>query len=597
MSFLPRRYRLGHSLAAAALACAVLAVQAQPAPPAGPVPPATPAPPAEPPARPSAMSAETFYEVLLGELQSSSSDGDAAEGFGLLLDAARRTGDAALFERAAEVAVQARSPEAALVAARGWKQAEPDSREARRLELQVLIALGRIAETVEPLRAELAATPLLERPILMSVIARHYGRASDKKLAAHVVEQALQDDLNNPVTAGLAWTTVGRVRQLGGDLDGALDAAQRGSAADIKSDGPVVLAMDLIDPARPQAEAIVLRYLATPEALPEARIAYARVLVENQRYPEATAQLQTVTQARPELPEPWLMLGTLQGEVRNDAAAQASLERYLELAGAQGEGGERRRGMAQAYLQLAQLAERRKDYAAAEQWLARVEGDEEEVAAQVRRAGLLARQGKLREARALIRALPAQTDAERKQRLQAEVQLLREAHQHKAAYDLLAERHAADRDDADLLYDLALTAEKLGRLDEMERHLRRVIALQPENPHAYNALGYSLADRNTRLDEARTLIRKAVELAPEDPFIADSLGWAEFRLGNQAEALRILEAAYEKRRDPEIGAHLGEVLWTRGERERALRIWKEAALADADNETLQETLKRLRVSL
>ncbi|RYF61444.1 MAG: tetratricopeptide repeat protein, partial [Comamonadaceae bacterium] len=350
-------------------------------------------------------------------------------------------------------------------------------------------------------------------------------------------------------------------------------------------------------PQRPQAEVLVKRYLGSADALPEARVAYARILAGSQRYAEASAQLRLVTEAQPAAADPWLMLGTLQSQARDDAAAQASLQRYLELATAQRDADERRRGMAQAYLQLSQLAERRKDFAAAEQWLGRIEGAEELFQAQLRRAVLLARQGKLPQARALLRELPTRSVAEKKQRFLTEVQLLRDAKQHQAAHDLLTEGHQADPEDGDLLYDLALTAEKLGRNEEMERHLRRVIVLQPENPHAYNALGYSLADRSTRLEEARTLIRKAVELAPEDPFIADSLGWVEFRMGNTAEALRILEAAYKRRPDPEIAAHLGEVLWANGDRDRAVTVWKQAKLADADNETLQETLKRLRVSL
>ncbi|KWT79659.1 hypothetical protein APY03_5059 [Variovorax sp. WDL1] len=179
----------------------------------------------------------------------------------------------------------------------------------------------------------------------------------------------------------------------------------------------------------------------------------------------------------------------------------------------------------------------------------------------------------------------------------AEVQLLRDAKQYQAAYDMLAQASSAKPGDTDLIYDKAMVAEKLNRLDEMERLLRRLIELKPDNQNAYNALGYSLADRKIRLEEARTLIKKAVQLAPEDPFIADSLGWVEFRLGNTDEAVRILESSYKRRPDPEIGAHLGEVLWVKGQRDRALSIWKEALLVDSENETLQETLKRLRVKL
>ena len=152
-------------------------------------------------------------------------------------------------------------------------------------------------------------------------------------------------------------------------------------------------------------------------------------------------------------------------------------------------------------------------------------------------------------------------------------------------------------DDSDLLYELSMMAEKLNRLDEMERLLRRVIALRPDSQHAYNALGYSLADRGMRLEEARTLIRRALELAPGDPFITDSLGWVEFRLGNTAEALRLLRQAYAARPDTEIAAHLGEVLWATGQREEAVRVWREGRQRDAANDVLRETLSRLNPEL
>jgi Flp pilus assembly protein TadD len=142
-----------------------------------------------------------------------------------------------------------------------------------------------------------------------------------------------------------------------------------------------------------------------------------------------------------------------------------------------------------------------------------------------------------------------------------------------------------------------MMAEKLNRLDEMERLLRRVIELKPDNAHAHNALGYSLADRSQRLPEARELIRRALELAPGDPFITDSLGWVEFRLGNLDEALRLLRVAYRARPDPEIGAHLGEVLWAMGQQDEARRVWREVRTRDAANEVLRETLARLKVDL
>jgi len=609
----PRRHRLAAAASLVLLACAVHAQTSDPAAPNSPAPliernapqrPAVrprataPKPASEPAPQPSALTADLFYEILMGEMTARS--GDPGSGYALVLDAARRLRDGKLFQRAVEIALQSRSGDAALAAARAWQETLPTSRDARRIELQILIALNRIGETVEPLRAEVAATSQIERPILMAVIARNYSRASDKKLAASVVERALVDELKSPTTGGLAWATVGRLRLNAGDNAGALEAARKGQEIDPTSDAPPALALELIDPGQPLAEPIVTRYLASnTKATPDLRIAYARVLVENRRYGDAQTQLQTLTTARPELAEPWLLLGSLQMQAKQDGAAETSLKRYIELSSTAGDkeadAADRKRGVTQAYLALSQLAERRKDFTGAERWLARIDTTEDLTIAQTRRAGLLARQGKLPQAREVIRALPERTADDKKQKFLAEVQLLRDAKQYQAAYDMLAQASAAAPEDGDLVYDQAMVAEKLNRLDDMERLLRRLIQLKPESQNAYNALGYSFADRKIRLDEARTLIQKAVQLAPEDPFIADSLGWVEFRLGNTAEAIRILEAAYKTRPDPEIGAHFGEVLWSIGQKDRAVTIWKEALLSDAENETLQETLKRLRV--
>ncbi len=161
------------------------------------------------------------------------------------------------------------------------------------------------------------------------------------------------------------------------------------------------------------------------------------------------------------------------------------------------------------------------------------------------------------------------------------------------AYTTLEQALAQASDDPDLLTEQSLVLEKLRRFDDMEAVLRKLMRLRPQDAHAYNALGYSLADRSIRLDEAQTLILKAVELAPDDPFIQDSLGWVAFRMGRLDEALRVLRAAYQARPDAEIAAHLGEVLWSLERRSEAASIWREGLLLKSDNETLIETMKRL----
>jgi Flp pilus assembly protein TadD len=165
------------------------------------------------------------------------------------------------------------------------------------------------------------------------------------------------------------------------------------------------------------------------------------------------------------------------------------------------------------------------------------------------------------------------------------------------AYTLLTTAVQTYPDDNTFAYDLAMVAEKLGRPEEMETLLRKLIAKAPDYHHAYNALGYSLADRGIRLPEARQLIQKALEFAPADPFIVDSLAWVEFRSGNLPEAQRLLQQAYASRQDAEIAAHLGEVLWVSGQREAATKIWQQGLELQKDNETLRETIQRLNPSL
>lgn len=542
----------------------------------------------------SAINGELFYILLLGELNSAG--GEPGIAYQLYLEGARKANDASLYQRSIEIALQSRSGDAALQAARAWSRAMPDSREANRYVLQILLALNRVADTAEPLKIELNLAKVMDRGAAISAIPATYAQISDKKLAASLVEQALTDYLNDPAVSVAAWTTVGRMRLAAGDTSGALEAARRAQALEPSAPGPVQLALEMMGPKVPLAEPLVQHYLAG-KPLPELRMAYVRVLLDAMRYAEATQQLQLLTTQNPELADAWLVLGSLQAQEKQTAAADASLQRFVTLALALPPSDGRSRGLARAYMALAQVAETRKDYPAAEAWLQKIENPQDLLAAQSRRASLLAKQGKLAEGRALLQSLPARTPEEIRLKRAAEVQLLRDNKQYQAAYDLMAAALAQNPQDADLLYDQAMLAEKLDKLDEMERLLRQLIAAKPDYHHAYNALGYSLAERNMRLPEARELIRKALEFVPNDPFIADSLGWVEFRMGNRDEALRVLDDAFKAKPDAEIAAHLGEVLWVLGQRERATSVWKEGLQINSENETLQETLKRLRVKL
>lgn len=580
---------LRSSLGAALLALAASATaQTSPAPGA----PAT----ERPAITNSALNAPLFYQLLLGELQVRS--GDAGTGYSLILDAARKQRDAQLYRRAVDVALQARSGDAALTAAQAWSQALPESAEAQRFVLQILLALNRVNETGPVLRGLLDRSVASERDDIINAIPQTYARIADKGLALQVVREALTGVLNQRAHAAAAWTTLGRMELAHDQPAQALAAVQKGHQADPASPFPALLALELMERGQSAAEAVVQQHLrerpSSPAGLPNIGLVYARTLLDLQRNAEAQTQLARLTTQQPDLPEPWLLLGTLQVQDNALGPATESLQRFMALARtAQDE--RVTRSLTQAYLLMAQIAEKQRDFAAATAWLDRIENAEDIMAAQMRRASLLARQGQLEQARALLRNQPERRPQDARLKLAAEAQLLRDLKVWQAAYDVYAEAAQRFPEDGDLLYDQAMMAEKLGRLDEMESLLRRLIALKPDYHHAYNALGYSLADRGVRLTEAKQLIEKAVELAPTDAYIQDSLGWVEFRLGNAARALTLLQAAYQQRPDAEIAAHLGEVLWVSGQREQALKIWREGLLLAHDNETLQSTLQRLRV--
>jgi tetratricopeptide (TPR) repeat protein len=547
------------------------------------------------PADRSALDAPLFYQLLIGELELR--DGRAGNAYQVLLDAARRTRDPALFARAVEVAVQARAGDQALAAAQAWRDMLPQSVEAARTQLQLAAALNRLDALADPLAAVLRTAPDAERGALIASLPRLFVRATDRKQVAELLDKLLAPYLSQPQTRGAVLVATGRAWLQADEKKRALALAQEAQAGDAAATGPALLALELLPDA--QAEALVGRYVAQPGAEPAVRLAYARALTQTQRYTDALRELDALTQQQPTLAPAWLMMGALRVEVRQSAAGEAALQRYLALRETQATRTEDEDDdPVQAWMLLAEAAEQRGDLQAADAWLARIGSGEQALEVQSRRATLLAKQGQVDGARELIRRTPERRPEDARAKLVAEAQMLRQVKRWGDAHSVLASAEQRFPDDADLIYELAMMAEKLGRLDEMEQQLRRVMTLKPTQQHAYNALGYSLADRNLRLAEARTLIQRAIELAPPgDPFITDSLGWVEYRLGNRAEALRLLKQAYATRPDTEIAAHLGEVLWAAGEQDEARRIWREARERDAANEVLTETLARLRVQL
>lgn len=546
----------------------------------------------------SRLDAQLMYELLVAEISFRTGDAPGAAAF--MLDIARHEGDESLYREATEMAIQARAGRLAQDATRDWIKAYPSSLQAARFQLQVAIALGHISQSTAPLKAMLKALPDSEKASFIIALPALYQNVGDKDAATAAVQDALSDVTDSKTLGAAAWTTIGRMRMRAGDDAGALSAAALAENADPGSPWPPLLALQLFAVNQDaDAEPMIKRYLARPDTGPEIRSDYARALAELGRNADAQKQFILLTQHNPAYAEGWLDLGLFYADQNQDGPAVKALTHFLDLRKAEklpDHSGQRMAGINQAHLTLAKIAQRRGDDAAAEVELAQVKSPDMALAVAVQRANLLAQQGQLDKARQVIEAVPERVPGDARLKLLAEAQLLRDNGQAATAYQMLTGALAKTPDDDQILYDAAMTAERLGKYDDMERLLRKVIALRPDAAYAYNALGYSLADRNIRLSEAKQLIEKAVSLAPDDGFIQDSLGWVQYRLGHLNEARTTLQGAYAKQHDPEIAAHLGEVLWMLGHHDQAEAVWKQGLQRDAHNAVLLETMKRLQAT-
>lgn len=547
----------------------------------------------------SGLDANLFYQLLIGEMELQS--GNVGMSYQVMLDAARKTKSEVLFQRSTEIALQARAGEQALAAALAWQATLPESTEAYRYVIELLTAMGRTAEAMPHLSTLLKISPPSARISLINSTPRLLARATPPDVAATQLQETLSPYLEDANTQAPARVALGRVWLAADKPERALTLAQRAQALDPQAEGPALLALELME-TQAGADAVVERHLqARPDNL-AVRLVYVRVLSTLQRFNEAIDQLKWLTSNRPQVPAAWFGLGTLELEAGQPKAALSSLQTLLdlldkperlELSGVEDAPQEMRQ---KAWLLLSQASEEVGDIKASQAWLNKI--DDPKLLREVvqRRVQILAKQGKVREARSMIRNLSA-SQADDHTKVLLDTLVLREAKQWSEAQKVLSAANQRQPNSVDLLYEQAMVEEKLNRLSEMERLLRKVIELKPDHHHAHNALGYSWAERNMRLPEAKALIQRAIELAPGDAFITDSLAWVEYRLGNGQEALRLLRKAYKSRPDPEIGAHLGEVLWTLGQRDEARTILREARKRDARNEVLNETLTRLRIEL
>lgn len=505
---------------------------------------------------------------------------------------ATQTGDARLARRATELALMASNFRDALDSARLWQQLDPQAPEASQALDTLLLANGRIQEAEPGLTRRLAqARADKTLPVAYQQIQRMLLNASNHREAWVSIQRLSEPDQNVPA-ARLARA---RLAAAAGERQAAADEALAAHRLDASDAETVLIAAQLLQPLEggPQrATRLLDDYLDRHPDDVRVRMALGGQQLISRQEDAAIATLRRIPDNDQQTPAAYYTLAQIYFQKKDLDKASDYLKRYVALPS------HIPRDNGPAYLFLAEIAEARNTPAEAIDWLESIPAQSpfrlESVA---RRAVLEARTDRPEAGLALLATLKPQTPREEQLVLVTRAQILRDAHRHQEAFDTLDRAVKNTPDNTDLLYDHAIAAEKIKRLDVLEKSLRTLIERRPDNAHAYNALGYTFADHNIRLPEALKLIEQANRLMPNNAHVLDSLGWVYYRMGRLPEALDALRQAFELQPDAEVAVHYGEVLWMTGRKDEARRMWRHARDTSPDTSLLKDTLKRLGAGL
>jgi tetratricopeptide (TPR) repeat protein len=538
------------------------------------------------------LTADLFYRLLLGDV--ALQRGDSALAARAYLDAAREAKDPRIARRATEIALAGRQRTLAQEAAKLWATLDPGAE--RPKQVVAALAAGSDRDAVETPADEELKTRLakLLADAAMSggvgeaflQINRLFSQQSDKAAVYRLIRELAQP-YGSSAEAHFAVALAAYNTGLSDAAITSTASREIDRALELRADWDraAILKAEIIGKRSPDEAIGYLRaFVAAQPASKAAAAALAQFYVEQKRFNDARAVMQRLWDREKDSRDLQFGVATIALQMKDYPEAER-LFRDLKAAG-YGEPGA-------IDIYLAQIAEETKRYADAIEHYKKVDEGDRAWLSKLRIGAMLGKLGRVDEAKAWFADLPAVTIEQRIQRVQGEAQMLRDSGDVTGAYALLS-RSLDDHPDApDLIYDLALVAEKLDRIDEAEARLKKLVELKPDDAQALNALGYTLVDRTPRTSEGLALIERAHKLSPSDPFILDSMGWALFRLGRLDEAETYLKRALAERPDAEIAAHLGEVLWVKGDRDSARAVWKAQLDANPDNAVLKETVKRL----
>ena len=520
--------------------------------------------------------AEFVYKYLLGEI--AGQRGEVTLASQLFLDLAKQTRDPRLAERAARAAAYANQPGVALQAATLWVELDPNSLEAQQASSQLLVASGNLNQAKPHIQKLLAKEETRANGFLYlnSLLANQKDKSEvlatitefaapyPKLPEAHfaIAQAALIAD--KPDVAKKAFETTTKLRP-----DWELNAQLQGQM--------------LLKESPEKAISFYQTFLKQYPKANDVRMSYAKLLVNQKRHAEAKPEFVKLVESSNGSPEISAVVGLLSLESSDYLMA----DKYFQQSISSGF-----KNPDQLHIYLGRSAERQKMDAKALEWYDKIQPGEHFLEGRLSAANVIARTKNVDAAIKMLDEVDDITPEQQITVIQTEANLLSQAKRNQESFNLLEKAAKNWPDSIELSYDYAMAAERIGKVDVMETELRKVIKLKPDFAAAYNALGYSFADRSIKLDEAKTLIETALKLSPNDHYMLDSLGWVHYRLGNLALAAEYLRKAYEIQADPEIAAHLGEVLWKKGQQEEAKKIWANALKEHPENAVLMATSKK-----
>ncbi len=529
------------------------------------------------PAATTGSSEENLYKLLVAEIAGRRGRMDLS--LDNYLDVARTTRDPAVAERAVRIAVFAHDQEGGLEAASLWTEIAPDSTDARQVYAALLLRAGEIDTAVRQLEAAVphfAGGSAEAYPRIADMLARE----RDKTVAVAVMARLVggrPDDL-------AAQSAYAQLLARSGQIDRALEVYQRVLALEPDDQQTLIIYARLLQ-RQGKSDAALGVLASALDRRPESdrvRLTYARLLVDAKRYDEALDEFARLSKRAPDNADVRYAFGLLLMQTNHPSEAEVEFNELIA----------RRERMPVAYYYLGQIAESRGDIEAALAAYRKVNDGEHRLNAQIRAAVLLAESGRLVQARAHLHGLRADNSQQAIRIYRAEAEILAKRQDYADAIQVYNGALADFPHDTDLLYSRAMLAEKMNDLVTLERDLRSILSREPDNADALNALGYTLADRTDRYKEAYELVKRAYELKPDDHYVIDSMGWTLYRMGRHQEAIMHLRRAMELNGDPEIAAHLGEVLWMVGDKKAAMEIWDTALQSTPDDPRLLDVKKR-----